>query len=80
MEQTKRMDNLDLMKALGILMVITLHVPLWKPEFMETYSAGRLLQYAFRIISEGVPVFVTINGLLLLKKKNMNLKAHAEKC
>lgn len=79
MEQTKRMDNLDLMKALGILMVITIHVPLWKPEFMETDSVGRLVQYAFRIISEGVPIFVTINGLLLLKKKNMNLKAHAEK-
>ena len=79
MEQTRRMDNLDLMKALGILMVITIHVPLWKPEFMETDSVGRLLQYAFRIISEGVPVFVTINGLLLLKKKNMDLKAHAEK-
>ena len=70
MEQTKRMDNLDLMKALGILMVITIHVPLWKPEFMETDSVGRLVQYAFRIISEGVPIFVTINGLLLLKKKN----------
>lgn len=79
MEQTKRMDNLDLMKALGILMVITIHVPLWKPEFMETDSVGRLVQYAFRIISEGVPIFVTINGLLLLKKKNMCLKAHVEK-
>ena len=79
MEQTKRMDNLALMKALGILMVITIHVPLWKPEFMETDSVGRLVQYAFRIISEGVPIFVTINGLLLLKKKNMRLKAHVEK-
>ena len=79
MEQTKRMDNLDLMKALGILMVITIHVPLWKPEFMETDSVGRLVQYAFRIISEGVPIFVTINGLLLLKKKNMCLKTHVEK-
>lgn len=80
MEQTKRMDNLDLMKALGILMVITIHVPLRKPEFMETDSVGRLVQYAFRIISEGVPIFVTINGLLLLKKKNMCLKTHVEKC
>lgn len=46
---------------------------------METDSVGRLVQYAFRIISEGVPIFVTINGLLLLKKKNMCLKAHVEK-
>lgn len=79
MEQRKRMDNLDFMKAFGILMVISLHVPLWQPDFMLYYNVGSIIQYAFRIIAEGVPIFVMINGFLLLKKKNIDTKSHAKK-
>lgn len=76
MENSKRFDNLDLMKALGILMVISLHVPLWNPDFMNQYDISHIVQYMCRIISEGVPIFVTINGFLLLKKTEFNIQKH----
>ena len=79
MNNSKRIDNLDLMKAIGILMVITLHVPLWKPNFMSEYDCSHVMQYMFRIISEGVPIFVTINGFLLLKKNELDIKKHIHK-
>ena len=31
---TGRLDNLDLMKAAGILMVLSLHIPLWLFDFL----------------------------------------------
>ena len=62
----KRMDNLDLMKTLGILMVLSLHVPLWDVDFIATPTVSRAVQYALRLVSEGVPVFVAVNGFLLL--------------
>lgn len=77
--ENKRIDNLDLMKAIGILMVITLHVPLWKPDFITEYDYSHILQYMFRIVSEGVPIFVTINGFLLLRKKELDIKKHIHK-
>ena len=73
-------DNLDLIKALAILLVITLHLPLWLPDFISIPWTSRTAQYAFRLISEGVPVFVTVNGFLLLRKRNLDLKAHLKKC
>ncbi len=76
---SKRIDNLDLMKAIGILMVISLHVPLWEPDFMSSYDASHVIQYFFRLISEGVPVFVTVNGFLLLKKNSLDIQKHLKK-
>lgn len=75
----KRIDNLDLIKAIGILMVISLHVPLWEPDFMSSYNASHVLQYFFRLISEGVPLFVTVNGFLLLKKDSLDIQKHLKK-
>lgn len=77
--ESKRIDNLDLMKAMGILMVISLHVPLWDPDFMLSYDMSHVMQYLFRLISEGVPVFVTVNGFLLLKKNYLDIRKHIQK-
>ena len=74
--EKKRLDNLDLIKAIGILMVLTLHVPLWNVDFIETPSLSRIIQYAFRLISEGVPIFVMVNGFLLFMKRSFDLKRH----
>ena len=50
----KRIDGLDIMKAFAIMMVITLHIPLWHMDFI-TYPSGFVsLQYAMRLIAEGV--------------------------
>lgn len=75
----KRLDNLDLMKALAILAVLTLHVEVWDTDFISHFSIGRLAQYACRLIAEGVPVFLMINGYLLLRKNEIDLKRHVRK-
>lgn len=76
---TKRLDNLDLMKALAILAVVTLHTELWDTDFISHFSSGRIIMYACRLIAEGVPVFLAVNGYLLLKKEQLNLHFHIKK-
>ena len=76
----KRYDGIDLLKCISILMVIALHVPL-----LHFYMNGvegslfRKVQFALRIIMQPVPYFVAINGFLMLKKRNFDLKAHIRK-
>lgn len=60
-------------------MVLSLHVPLWDPDFITSPNIVHILQYAARIVSEGVPIFLTINGMLLLKKSTFSLKQHCKK-
>ena len=77
--EKKRIDGLDVLKALGICMVLSLHVPLWDPDFITSSNIVHILRYAARIVSEGVPIFLTINGMLLLKKSTFSLKQHCKK-
>ncbi len=79
MSDKKRLDNLDLLKAIGIVMVLSLHVPLLICDFFERNSAGRIIQYALRLVAEGVPLFVMVNGLLLLKKSDFVFEKHMRK-
>lgn len=79
MNEKVRIDGLDLLKAIAILMVISLHVPLWHIDFIDKNSQIRLLQYGFRLLSEGVPIFVTVNGFLLLGKKTLDPEKHYKK-
>ena len=78
--EKKRYDGLDLMKAIAILMVISLHIPLWHINFIEHRSITRMFQYGGRLLSEGVPIFVTINGFLMLRKSSFDLDKHLKKC
>lgn len=55
--EKKRIDGLDVLKALGICMVLSLHVPLCDPDFITSSNIVHILQYAARIVSEGVPIF-----------------------
>ena len=75
----KRLDNLDLIKAIGIVMVLSLHVPLWKYDFITIPKWTHVLQYIGRLSAEGVPIFVFVNGFLLLGKKTFDLKKHLRK-
>ena len=72
-------DNLDLIKTVAILAVLTLHVPLWRFDFIEAPAAGQVMQYAMRLISEGVPIFMMVNGFLLLRRRSLDLSAHLRK-
>ncbi|MGN1407821.1 acyltransferase [Lactobacillus sp.] len=75
----KRLFYLDAMKALAVLMVIALHVPLWSINYLSHPTAANHLQYALRLASEGVPIFVFINGFLLLGKSHFTMKRHWQK-
>lgn len=75
-EKIKRIDGLDLMKTIAIMMVLMLHTSLWDTDFINNPSRGRVIQYAFRMISEGVPMFVFVNGFLLFRKNTLDLKKH----
>jgi surface polysaccharide O-acyltransferase-like enzyme len=79
MRDKKRLDNLDLLKMIGIMMVLSLHVPLLYPDFFEANTAGRIIQYALRLVAEGVPLFMMVNGILLLKKSDFVFEKHMRK-
>lgn len=75
----KRMDNLDLLKAIAMMMVVSLHVPVWELEYpMESFFQV-LPSYIFRLVMEGVPIFVMVNGFLMFHKREMVLKTHLKK-
>lgn len=73
---TKRIDELDLLKTIAIIMVISQHIPLYNCDF---FNGGYVVQYLFKLLSEGVPLFFAINGFLLLKKENFDIKRHYKK-
>lgn len=75
----KRLFYLDAMKAMAILMVIALHVPLWSINYLSHPTVANHLQYALRLASEGVPIFVVINCFLLLGKSHFTMKRHWQK-
>ena len=79
MEGKARLDYIDLLKLIGIMMVLTLHVPLLAFDFMSKVTVGKMIQYAFRLVAEGVPLFMMVNGFLLLKKKECDLRKHVKK-
>lgn len=74
----KRYDNIDLLKVIAILMVVPLHTGLFVTNFIKANSVGTYVQYAIRLICEGVPLFILINGFLLINKQ-FDLKKHMRK-
>lgn len=75
----KRYAYIDLIKTIAIIMVIILHSGLLKTDFIMLKSAKSAVQFAIRIILEGVPLFVMVNGFLLLHKDKFELKKHLKK-
>lgn len=75
----QRFDNLDLLKTLAMLMVVSLHIPVWYPDFITDGYVTALPQYALRLAMEGVPLFVMVNGFLLFNKKEIVLQTHFKK-
>lgn len=74
----KRYDNIDLLKFIAIFMVITLHVPLYFTDFINAKQFPNIIQYSFRLVSEGVYIFIFVNGFLLINKP-FNLNKHIKK-
>lgn len=78
MNNKKRYDNIDLLKFIAIFMVITLHVPLYFTDFIKTQNIENFIQFSFRLISEGVLIFIFVNGFLIINKP-FDLKKHIKK-
>ena len=64
---------IDLLKVIAIFMVITLHIPMWNTNFIgETDIQSFILKccsFSLRIISEGVLIFMLVNGYLLFSRE-----------
>ena len=75
----QRYAYIDLIKTIAIIMVIILHASLFTTDFIKLGTADSAIQYAIRIICEGVPLFIMVNGFLLLHKGNFDLKKHLKK-
>jgi len=68
MTTKKRFDEIDLLKLIAIFMVVILHTGLLKIDFIANPSFSVFAQFGARILMEGVPIFVLVNGFLLLNK------------
>lgn len=73
-----RIFYLDLMKTLAIAMVVSLHSGLWHTNFIANSTFATYSQYFLRLIMEGVPIFILVNGYLKLSKP-FNFKKHLDK-
>lgn len=74
-----RFNYIDLLKTIAIIMVLSLHTGIWHGDFISNNSSKvTYCEYAIRLICEGVPIFVMINGFLILHKK-LDLKKHYKK-
>ena len=74
-KKTSRLFYIDLLKALAAFAVVTLHTGVWNTNFMASGSIGTYVQYFFRLVTEPVPVFMLVNGYLIMGKK-FDLKKH----
>ncbi len=75
----KRYDNLDLLKVIAILYVLILHTNVLNYTIFPSYTVVSVIHYFIRLLSEGVPVFVLVNGFLLFGKDTLDIKKHFKK-
>lgn len=73
-----RYDYIDLLKIIAIIMVIILHTIQFNFDFITTNNIKRYISFLIRIICEGVPIFVCINGFLIINK-DFDLNKHLKK-
>ncbi len=64
----KRIAYIDLLKIIAIFMVITLHSGTWQTDFIKTGNWQNTFQYCVRMLFEGVPLFMMINGFLIFNR------------
>lgn len=76
--QKKRYDSLDLLKMIAIIMVIILHCIHFEMNFIQENSFKSYINFFIRILCEGVPIFIVVNGFLIINKE-FELKKHLKK-
>lgn len=79
-KKQRRVEGIDLLKAIAIVAVVFLHGYFLPTDFVFDATISSLFGYALRIFMVvGVPLFVMINGYLLLSKQKVDLKKHFSK-
>ena len=75
-----RLDNIDLLKALAIYLVVIYHFNRIPINIIDPDSCWNYFNFYLKsIFSTCVPIFFFVNGLLLLNKEKINTKKHIEK-
>ena len=77
--QNERYVYIDLLKCIAIFIVVALHCGLWHINFINVNNVETLLQYSIRLTLEGVPLFMFINGFLIINKP-LDIKKNLKKC
>lgn len=77
-QKKNRFDYIDVLKAIAILCVITLHSVNLNINFLETNNFRQYINFFIRNLLEGVPVFIFVNGFLIINK-SFELKKHLKK-
>ena len=75
----KRFTYIDILKIIAIFSVVALHCGVWHNDFLKICNVETLFQYAMRLSIEGVPLFMFINGFLIMGKE-LDLKKNLMKC
>lgn len=78
MKYNNRIIYIDVLKTLAIVMVVSLHSGLWHTDFISNYTFATYFQYFMRLVMEGVPIFLLVNGYLKLSK-TFDFKKHITK-
>lgn len=74
----ERYDYIDLIKAIAIFFVILIHNFKAPFDFISNPKPSAYLGYMIRLIIEGVPIFLSINGFLIINKE-FDFKKHLKK-
>lgn len=76
---SKRYDNIDILKCIAIFEVIVIHCFSIKMDFWETGNLSNYILYFFRtFLTISVPIFFVCNGFLLFRQE-LNWKKHIKK-
>ena len=78
-KKSDRIIGIDVFKAIAIIMVVTLHLAFWNGDFIAVPIVKTYMQYCFRLLAEGVPLFLFVNGFLLFSRRTYSIKAHYNK-
>lgn len=70
-----RYDYIDILKVIAIIMVIILHSIHINFDFIASNSIKSYIMFFLRILCEGVPIFVCVNGFLIINKP-LDIKKH----
>lgn len=78
-KENKHFDNIDLLKFIAVFSVVLIHNFYANGNFLLEKNFETIITFLIRQFIEGVPIFIAVNGYLIINKK-FDLKKHLHKC